>query len=226
MDLQTFPSRTEWQRSINDFIDAKLQQLAHTNAVTRILLSGGSTPRDTYARLGQGSLPFEKLALFQADERYVPPTSADLNANMLKSTLLNNNQHFAEVHFFDTSLPQAEAVAVYEQILRNLPKPLFHLSILGVGPDGHTASLFPHSSALHEKTLVASSTTDTFAGRDRLTLTPTALCSSEHILILATGPDKLSIMDRFRANTETVDELPILCVRNHPNVTLMYSEEK
>lgn len=224
MDCQVFSHRAEWQSAVDQFILAAISQvLAHDTSV-RVVLSGGGTPKVAYQNLGMSNIPFERIELFQADERNVPCEHPDSNAHMLKQALLSNGQCFKAVHFFDTTQTWENAAANYDVLLQSLAVPLFHLTILGVGPDGHTASLFPHCNALHADSLVATSTTDAFAVHERLTLTPKAFMQSEKVLILATGAEKKSIVERFKANTETINELPILCVRNHTDVTVMYCE--
>ena len=118
-----------------------------------IALSGGSTPQEIYRSISKklSFMPFDNdLHFYQVDERYVPSTDKDSNQKMITETFASlldlklKNVHF---HFFDTSLPIKESLSKYT---KELPKN-FDLTILGIGPDGHAASLFPDSKALNSK---------------------------------------------------------------------------
>ena len=224
MDFKRFTHSDEWQNFAFEYVKESINTALLTEKVVRVVVSGGNTPKVLYSQIAASNLPLNRVEVFQVDERYVARDSTDLNANMLRATLLKNIVNFADVHLFDIELKWQEAAKTYNALLQSLPEPMFHLTILGLGPDGHTASLFPYSAALFSEDFVATSTTETFAGHARLTLTPRALLQSENILILATGKDKKIVVDSFIAGKESVENLPIMCVRNHPKVTLVYGE--
>lgn len=118
----------------------------------RIALSGGSTPRKLYGILARRDLPWERLHLFLGDERYVPSDHPDSNFRMVRETLLDGSPLAPErVHRWRTELGPHEAAAEYEADLAREfgpGRPVFDLVLLGMGDDGHTASLFPGSPAL------------------------------------------------------------------------------
>ena len=224
IDFRTFSSDQDWLSASTEFIVQTIQSQLFKGDICRIALSGGSTPMPVYREMVNQGIDVAKIEIFQVDERHVPVQSTDLNANMLRHALLLNTNQFHGTHFFDTTRPLLESVQGYEQTLAGIPQPLFHLTILGVGPDGHTASLFPYSEALQSNCLVAATTTDVFAGRERLTLTPRALMASETILILAKGKEKDAVIKAFIAGSHSVSELPIMSVRQHQNVHLFYQD--
>ena len=161
-----------------------------------------------------------RIELFQVDERYVPRDHPDSNyKNFLH--LLGGVRGDTRVYAFDPLLSIKEALDAYEKIIqKSLP---FDLCILGLGSDGHTASLFPNLSALHENTrLVAHTTTDNFAVRDRLTMTFPAIMASKKILLLLRGKEKKQILDGLLHSNKTIDELPAKKLLEHPDLTIHF----
>jgi 6-phosphogluconolactonase len=164
-----------------------------------VALSGGSTPRSLYGLLAQNhSLPWDKIYFFFGDERHVPPDSPESNYRMARESL------FSKIPTPDANVfripaekqDASEAAKAYEQTLRqvfNIPAkgfPRFDMVLLGMGPDGHTASLFPESSALQEKARwVVSNWVDKFK-TDRITLTLPVLNNAAVVMFLVSGQDK------------------------------------
>jgi 6-phosphogluconolactonase len=179
----------------------------------RLCLSGGSTPRAAYKLLAaKNDLPWDRVSLFLGDERFVPPDHPDSNYRMVRETLLAGG-HVQPRAFLpmQTDGTPDEAASLYEDALRqqygasqlNLDAPLFDLMLLGLGPDGHTASLIPGQPVLQERTRWVAPVPQ---GRDevRLTLTYPALESSRIILFLAAGADKAEPIARVRSGDATL----------------------
>lgn len=175
-----------------------------------IALSGGSTPKEIYESLAKKLSfmlnpgtdgPF-KIALhfYQVDERYVPATNEDSNQKMIiEAFKFLTKKNFAHIHFhfFDTSLSIEKSLEKYSA---ELPK-TFDLTILGIGEDGHTASLFPTSKALSTKSPVAHTTTNQFAIHDRLTLTFVPILKSKKLLVLL--KNKPAILEKLQTAKAT-----------------------
>jgi 6-phosphogluconolactonase len=131
--------------------------------MARVAISGGNTPKGMFALLADPKQPYfaqvawERLHLFWVDERCVPPTDAESNYRMTKEAMLDHVPLPAEqVYRMEGELDPEEAALRYEATLRKafrldgLAPPVFDLVLLGMGDDGHTASLFPHTRALDE----------------------------------------------------------------------------
>lgn len=139
----------------------RARQAAEKNRRFLVALSGGSTPKALYQELAQpkfSSLPWDKIFFFWGDERHVPPHSADSNYRMVDDALLSKVP-VPPGNIFRVKAEQSDANTVareYEQIVRDFfhlepaEFPRFDLVLLGLGPDGHTASLFPDSAGLSE----------------------------------------------------------------------------
>lgn len=179
------------------------------------VLAGGSTPRPVYERLAVRSreVDWTRAHLFWGDERCVPPEHADSNYRMAYEALIRHVRIPADqVHRMRGELPPEQAAADYEALLRrHFTEPrraAFDLVLLGMGDDGHTASLFPGSSALVErKHWVQAVYVDKLAAW-RLTLTPPALNSAEMILFLVSGTGKAAMLRTVLQGVQQPDLYP------------------
>jgi 6-phosphogluconolactonase len=198
-------------------------------------LSGGSTPKALYEYLAQPRyrdiFPWARTHLFWGDERYVPHDDALSNYRMVREALLARAPiPAANVHPIPTNGPSPEAgAAAYEQELKAFygaahldpARPLFDVTLLGLGPDGHTASLFPGTAVLAERTRWVAAVVGA-KSESRITLTYPALESSRVAAFLVEGKEKHAILNRFRSGD---DRLPAAHV--HPTGTLwIFADEQ
>ncbi len=161
-----------------------------------IALSGGSTPQPLYAALAQQDLPWHQIHIFWGDERYVPYTHPDSNYGMTKRVWLDLVPiPAANIHPMPTDLadPQLAATAYDRSISAHFGleagvMPNFDITLLGMGDDGHTASLFPHTAAL--AVVDRSVTVGDKDGEPRLTLTIGAIDKSHTTIFLVCGASK------------------------------------
>ena len=187
-----------------------------------VALCGGSTPRGLYTLLAnqaQHSLPWEKIYLFWGDERHVPPDHPDSNYRMAFEVLLSKipipSENIFRIHAeekdADTAARQYEQTLTKFFHLHPSEFPRFDLMLLGMGPDGHTASLFPGTRALHEKTrLVVANWVDKL-NVYRITMTLPVLNHSACVLFLVSGRDKANVLREVLENQN--EELPASLVR-------------
>ena len=187
-----------------------------------VALSGGSTPKGLYTLLANDavpSIPWGRICFFWGDERHVPPVNPESNYGMAYEAMLSKVpvrlQNVFRIH---AEVKDADAAAVaYEQDLKtffNLRPgefPCFDLTLLGLGPDGHTASLFPGTTALHEKDrLVVANWVDKFNAY-RFTLTLPVLNQSACVMFLVSGQEKAEILREVLENPHA--DLPAQKVR-------------
>jgi len=172
----------------------------------RLVLSGGSTPRATYQLLAKRDLDWDCAELFFSDERFVPPDHKDSNYRMVRESLLSSpSVNPRKLLAIPTDGTLQSAADRYDEILRQqygagtLEKgvPLFHLTLLGLGDDGHTASLLPGQPILQEKDRWAAAVPQG-RGEPRISLTYPALNSSELILFLVAGAGKRDALAQAR----------------------------
>ena len=182
-------------------------------------LAGGSTPRALYERLAQRpDLPWDHTELCFGDERAVPPDHEASNARMVRAAL--THREFVppqRVHRIRGELPPRAAASDYEQTLRglfpNLSWPRFDLMLLGLGQDGHTASLFPRSAALLEREAWVVAHPVPGLNTERITLTFPVLNAAEDVLFLVTGADKAAALREVLAGDLPVSQIPARGVR-------------
>ncbi len=170
-----------------------------------VALSGGRTPREFFALLAtefRDRVPWERLAIFQVDERCVPPDHAESNWRQIQETILEVAPR-VEAHRMRAE--EADAAEAYEAVLeRTLPKnesgvPVFDVALLGLGPDGHTASLFPGTAALDETRRFVVRNAVPQLDTERITLTYPVLNAARHRWFLLRGADRRTIFAETQA---------------------------
>ena len=183
----------------------------------QIALSGGSTPRPAYARAADIEPDWSAVALWFADERCVPPDDARSNYRLVRETLLDGLAQPPIVHRIHGELPQEEAAHEYDEIADGLQ---LDVALLGIGPDGHTASLFPRSPALDARERAAVAAHPAFEPWvPRVTLTIPVLSSAQLVLFLVCGEEKAEAVERaFRG--EPTPDLPASLVRSERGRTV------
>ena len=184
------------------------QQSVAERGIFTLALAGGSTPRKLYSLLASDpdfrDFPWDKTHLFFGDERHVPPSHIDSNYLMVNSTLLASGLvPAANVHRVRAELPDANMAAAdydvelhtfFTQTMRINGFPRFDVILLGMGPDGHTASLFPGSKALEEKERwVVANWVEKFKSA-RITFTFPVLNAARTVLLLVAGADKAEML--------------------------------
>lgn len=192
-----------------------------------LLVSGGTTPAPLYEALSKTNLAWNKVHIALVDERWVDQTHAASNEALIRRSLLINNAKVAHFTGMKTVAEraadgQAEAEANYQ----NLPQP-FTVAIIGMGNDGHTASLFPHAKGLKQAlsadnsqltaAITAQQSAVTGPNTERMTLTLNGLMKTERLILLMTGEDKLAIFD-MAMKPGPIEEMPIRAILHQEQV--------
>jgi len=185
-----------------------------------VVLAGGQTPRPMYELLARPPLgerlPWEHIHLFWSDERCVPRDDPRSNRRMVEETLLAGGRPPAEaIHAVDGSRDPQEAAAAYAADLRAFGDgklPAFDLVLLGMGADGHTASLFPGQPILAEREEPAAAVRSPGDDLWRVTLTLPVLCNAEAVMFLVEGRAKADALRRVLDGPDR-DGLPAARIR-------------
>lgn len=174
-----------------------------------VALSGGSAPPALFALLASQTyrtqIAWDRAVVLWGDERCVPPEHADSNYRMAHETLLSRVPVApGNVHRMRGEANPEQAALEYEQtVRREVPPrdglPSIDLNLLGLGPDGHTASLFPGTPPIHERTRLVVANFVPKLNAHRITFTPPLINASAHVMILVAGPEKA---DALRAVLE------------------------
>jgi 6-phosphogluconolactonase len=207
-------------RAARYFVE-KAEQAAAAKGLARIAISGGSTPKSAFAILGDAGqpwrarMPWDKLDLWWVDERCVPPAHPDSNYRMTREALLDHVPLKPEqIHRMEGELEPEIGAARYEAALRNgfrlegAQMPKFDVLQLGMGPDGHTASLFPHSAGLHELERLAIANHVTAKESWRITLTQPVINQAADVFFLVSGADKAQILKEVFMGPRDPERLP------------------
>lgn len=210
-NIFTCNSEKLFQDAVTTSIHSRILKKNNEGTIFRLALSGGNTPGPIYRALAEKEdIDWSLVEIYLVDERYVALRDKQSNHHLVQQTLLKNlKSKPRKFHYFDTRKEIKEALKEYEQDLDSSDTNYFDLVLLGLGTDGHTASLFPQSPALKEKkSWVAHTTTDKFGIKDRLTLTYPALESSSEIFFLILGKQKQAIIDRVQQAKAKDPKLP------------------
>jgi 6-phosphogluconolactonase len=208
------------QTAAAEFLDAARDAVREKDSFT-VALAGGSTPKALYGLLVsnpllQAKVPWSKIQFFFGDERHVPPDNAESNFRMASEAMLGKGPvDPKQVHRIKAEKRNAaQAAEEYEQELRTSFKlqadqfPRFDLVLLGMGPEGHTASLFPGTKALkEERRLVVSN----WVGKlytDRITLTPPALNNAARVIFMVHGEEKAPALKAVLEGPYEPEQLP------------------
>jgi 6-phosphogluconolactonase len=193
-----------------EWIAAAVDDAIRERGRCALALSGGATPRPVYARLAlpplAAGITWESVEIFFGDERAVAPTDPASNYGMARAALLDRVSVLpAQVHRMEADRADREAAARdYERVL---PERLDVL-LLGMGPDGHTASLFPRSPGLHERRRRVVPATGPTPPRQRLTITPPVIAAARRVAVLVAGAEKAGVLTRVLRGPARPRDLP------------------
>jgi 6-phosphogluconolactonase len=187
-------------------VAASFAELVVERQPKSIALSGAWLARDCYSALRGAALDWSSIEVFFGDERFVPIESPDSNEGQARRVLLDHVAPRA-LHSMYANLALADAANAYDALIRRLPP--IDLIHLGVGPDGHTASLFPHTDALGETNRFVVPNADAVHLHPRLTFTFAAIARSPLVVVAVSGSEKREAIARIRAG----EDLPAARIR-------------
>lgn len=204
-----------------------LSESLSKNGTATLLVSGGNTPSPLYEAISRFDLAWKKVKVALVDERWVDQEHTASNEALIRRTLLVNNAKVASFTGMKTAAQTAvKGQAETEANYRALPQP-FTVAIVGMGNDGHTASLFPHAqglkAALQEDSeqltaaINAKQSPVTGPNTERLTMTVSALLKCDRLIILLTGEDKLAVFDQAM-KPGPAEDMPIRALLNQEKV--------
>jgi 6-phosphogluconolactonase len=202
-----FDTREQASKAAAEHIASVLSRRLDQQKAASLVVSGGTTPVDCFAALSETDLDWRRVGVLPSDDRWVPADHADSNEKLIRETLLVGKASEAELlPFYAAAVTVDEQAALLDRDIRFVPFP-FACCLLGMGADGHFASLFPDADNLDEGLDLESTTLclpvrTAASPHARISLTLAALSRSDEIILLIFGDEKRAVYDRARDGDE------------------------
>jgi 6-phosphogluconolactonase len=211
-ELVVVPTPPELTRPTAEWLELEMTRAITARGACALCLAGGRTPEPIYTELASASsLDWTRVDVFFGDERAVPPDHPDSNYLMVYRVLLSRVPVPAhQVHRMEAERSDRETAA--REYERSLP-PRLDILVLGMGPDGHTASLFPGSAALDERRRLVVPVIGAKPPPQRLTITPPVIEAARRVAVIATGEDKAVMVARALDGPLGPKEVPVQLAR-------------
>jgi 6-phosphogluconolactonase len=224
MTVEIVPDADELARTIADRLTDRVVQLHSSQRVPRIVLTGGTIAAAAYQRIDEGTADWANVEFWFGDERFMPEGHADRNDQQARDAFLDR-VGATRVHSVagnDCSLSAAEAADEYAATLPDEP---FDVVLLGLGPDGHVASLFPEHPQLHETERACVELFDSPKPPPvRITMTFPTLNRADAVWFLVSGEEKSDAVARALADDGTIDETPARGVQGRQETLWLLDE--
>ena len=235
---KVYPTAEAMAEAAAQLFAERVEKAVQQRGVARIAISGGSTPQAMFKLLADptgpfaNTLPWDKLQLFWVDERCVPPSDPESNYGVCKRLLLDEVAVNSENIFrMEGELPPEEAASRYEATIRNAMKlegaesPAFDLLALGMGDDGHTASLFPNTEALNELGRICVANHVPQKDTWRITLTWPVINQASDVVFEMDGPKKTDVLAEVMTGPRDPERLPSQLIRPSNGRLLLLVDE-
>ena len=223
---QVFSTAAEMAAASARLFASRVEHAVNNRGIARIAISGGSTPQASFKLLADpkgpflSTVPWDKLQLFWVDERTVAPDDPQSNYGVCRDLLLSKVPiPESNVFRMEGERDPEEAASRYESTLRNVLKlegaesPRFDLVMLGMGPDGHTASLFPHTDGLNELGRLVIANHVPQMNTWRITLTSPVINQASEVAFGIAGADKATVLAQVLTGPRNPDEYPSQLIR-------------
>jgi 6-phosphogluconolactonase len=223
-----FPNTEALTAELSSTIANSLRDAIASDGRAVLMVSGGSSPAAAYQQLSTFDLDWQLVDIGMVDERWVPNSHEKSNETFIKSYLMQNlgaNAHF--IGMKNAAITAEEGIEISESTYRTLKQP-FDVTILGMGPDGHTASLFPHSQGLSNAlttnhlicaiNAVKSDVTGEIT--ERMSLSLNAIVKSKLIKLLIIGEEKLKAYHQAKNNLDDINDMPLRAILKHADANI------
>jgi 6-phosphogluconolactonase len=224
--LNIFKDKSELSLAVFKYIESQIIHTLENKERYKFCVSGGSTPRSVYQLLSKRDIAWEKVDVFLGDERCVAPDSELSNSLMLKNSLLTNYgskaffyEIFSELNANEEDIKKLFISKLLEKCGTN--PPLFDLTLLGLGDDGHTASLFPYQDNNVDDFVVFNQG----KGLKRISLTPKVISASSKIVFLVSGESKQIALKRLLDEKEPNDRTPSKLIKSSSQISIFCDQE-
>ena len=229
-EIQVSEDKNSLAQEASDFIAKIIDLILKNKSRAKIALCGGSTPKSAYSLLGKKNIDWKNVDFFLGDERWVDNSSQDSNCFLLNNSLFKEGNPSLKASFFSVSTVELsspeDSAKDYEKIVKkNLDgnPPKFDLILLGLGDDGHTASLFPGSDALFVRDDLI--TVGEGKGHKRITFTSKLLNSADNVVFLISGSSKQIALKRLLDQSESWERTPAKLVSPSSKIIVLADKD-
>ncbi len=228
-NLQVVSSSSDLAEQAAQNIVAQIDIALDQRERAQIALSGGKTPADAYILLGKKQLPWDRVDVFLGDERWVSPSDESSNALLIRQTLMSvypgSEASFHQVPTVELSTPEDSAESFAEIIHKTClgEPPVFDCMVLGLGDDGHTASLFPGTNSLEVTDQLT--TVGYGKGMARISMTAPVLSAARKVIFLVSGGSKQVALKRLLDPYESPSRTPARLVRPVSEILVLADQE-
>ena len=226
-NLNIYKDKLELSKAVFKFIETQIIHTLKKKDRFKFCVSGGSTPKAVYKLLSNSDLGWDMVDVFLGDERCVNPNSELSNSLMLKNSLLTNfgskaffYEIFNDLKVDDEAIKNLFISKLFEKCGSNPPS--FDLTLLGLGDDGHTASLFPYQKNNNVDDFVIF---NEGKGLKRISLTPKVLSASSEIVFLVSGASKKNALERLLDEKESTDRTPSKLIKSINQISIFCDQE-
>jgi 6-phosphogluconolactonase len=233
-NIHIFENPEETARAVAELILIKAEEKSKSSLPFNIAISGGNTPKllfDLLVNEYENKIPWHFVRLFWVDERCVPPTHPESNYGMTNESLLKNvpipeNNIFRMIGEAD---PENE-VKRYQELLKtqlqsNKSIPQFDLILLGMGDDGHTASIFPNNLSLLYTDQFVEVSRHPVTGQKRITLTGTTINQAEEVVFLINGTSKAEVLNQITNHKADFQNYPASFIHSQSGSAQFYLDK-
>ena len=220
--IRTYTDEQDWIAASVQAITGSLEQDIRDNDASSLALSGGSTPYPIYQQLGTEPVLWEQVSLISVDERFVPADDPEYNWAKIVSAL--GEELIARVKrtcAFTYAASREESLRVVEDCLPDRPG----IVVLGMGTDGHIASLFPGQPFGDNRTVVATTAPDSYETQERMSLSADYILSAQKIVLLLKGESKANAVDILMDQEYPAEQFPATLILDHPDCEIHWLRE-
>jgi 6-phosphogluconolactonase len=228
-NITFFETDTLMYDHASTYLSDIILDICGNEGLMKLAVSGGSTPIRLYNDLAKNPvLDWENVEIFQIDERFVPTSSTENNQQSIRHAFGEDViERMRSAYFVNTHLPLDQSLENYEEVMDSLEDPLFDVAIVGIGADGHFASLFPHGKYLThlDQKVISTTAGNEYTTKQRISLSIESVLSSETLIVLLKGKDKEGIIKELLEGKRTASEYPAKFLLSHPNLHIFQSME-
>jgi 6-phosphogluconolactonase len=225
--LHHYEDEKQMISSLNTILLNIAEDAIYNTGIFRIAVAGGTTPMYLYSVISKLSLNWPQVEIFQTDERFVSSDNTLSNQKNIAEAFTEAINKGAEFQRISIAGNYLDSVKSYNHDISMLAEPFFDLVILGVGQDGHIASLFPNQNYLRGDTdwVLATIAPEPYQIEQRISLSINTLLSSNNVFVYLTGDEKSGVIEEIFHGNQSAVNYPVKTLLAHPNVEIFYSAE-